>query len=104
MYTAAAVASQQLSLPLPFRYLFIVIALTTVARLWLLRPGPFRAALQRGGWLLAIAVLSSLGILAFGVAIAMGQMVIAIATAAVCAPPTWFLFIRFIRDRSQPAE
>jgi hypothetical protein len=65
-------------------------------------PGPFRAVAQRGGWRLAVAVLSSLCMLVFGISIALGQLVIGIAALIVGGLSQWFLFIRFVRDRAQP--
>jgi hypothetical protein len=88
----------------PFRYVFIAIAVIVVGRFWLWGPAPFRAAAQRGGWRLALAVLSSLSMLVFGIGIAIGQFAIAIAAMIVGAPPTWFLFIRLMRDRPQPPD
>jgi len=88
----------------PFRYVSIVVAVIIVGRFWLARPAPFRAAAQCGGWQLALAVLSSLSMLVFGIGIAMGQLAIGIAALIVGAPPTWFLFIRFTRNRPQLPE
>lgn len=96
---ATVIASQQfVGLPSPFRYIFIVWVVLIVGSYWWWRRGPFRAAAQRGGWRLAIAVLSSLCMLLFGISIAIGQLVIGIAAVIVGAPLTWFLFIRFYRD------
>jgi hypothetical protein len=75
-----------------------------IGRFWLSRMAPFRAAAARGGWRLALAVLSSLGMLVFGIAVAMGQLAIGIAALVVGAPLTWFLFIDYIRGRSEPSE
>src|SRR5260370_27908995 len=60
------------ALPDPFRYLFIAFAVAAVGWSWLSRRGLFRPAARRGGWRLAVAVLSSLGGLVFGIGIAMG--------------------------------
>jgi hypothetical protein len=96
---AAVVVSQQfVGLHGPFRYFFIAWAVLIVGLQWWLPRGPFRAAAQRGGWRLAIAVLSSLCMLIFAVGIAVGQLVIGLAALVVAAPPTWFLWIRFARD------
>jgi hypothetical protein len=102
--TAAAVVAIQrfVGLTGPFRYIFIAWMVLVVGCQWWLPRGPFRAAAQRGGWRLAIAVLSSLSMLAFGIAIAVGHLAIAIAALITCAPPTWFLYIRFFRDGPQP--
>jgi hypothetical protein len=81
-----------------------VVAVIIVGQFWLSRRAPFRVAAGRGGWRLAIAVLSSLSMLVFGIGIATGQLVIGIAALVVGAPLTWFLFIAFIRDGSQPSE
>ena len=67
------------ALPGVFRYLFIAFTAAAVGWSWLSRRGLFRPAARHGGWRLAIAVLSSLGGLIFGIGIAMGQMTIAIA-------------------------
>lgn len=101
---ATVVAGQQFSVGSPFRYLFIAVAVIIVGRFWLSRQAPFRAAAQRSGWRLAIAVLSSLSMLVFGIAIAKGQLVIGMAALIVGAPLTCFLVIGFIRDGSQPSE
>jgi hypothetical protein len=101
---ATVVAGQQFSIGSPFRYLFIVVAVIVIGQFWLSRPAPFRAAAQRGGWRLVIAVLSSLSMLVFGIGIAMGQLVIGIAALIVGAPLTWFLFVSFMRDRSQASD
>jgi hypothetical protein len=101
---AAVVESQQFSVDSPFRYVLIAVAVIIVGRFWLLRPAPFRAAAHRGGWRLAVAVLSSLSMLFFGIGIAMGQLVIGIAALRVGAPLTWFLFFRVSRDGSQLPE
>jgi len=88
----------------PFRYVFIAVTVIILGRFWLLRPAPFRVAAHHGGWQLAIAVLSSLSMLVFGIGMAIGQLVIGIAALIAGAPLTWFLFIRIIRDGSQPPE
>ena len=98
--TVAAVAASQhfVGLSGPFRYIFIAWVVLIVGLQWWLPKGPFRAAAKRGGWRLAIAMFASLCMLIFGVSIAIGQLVIAIAALIVSAPPTWFLYIRFTRD------
>lgn len=88
----------------PFRYVFIAVTVIILGRFWLSRPAPFRAAAHRGGWQLAIAVLSSLSMLIFGISLALGQLVIGIVALIAGAPLTWFLFMRMIRDGSQPPE
>jgi hypothetical protein len=88
----------------PFRYVFIAVGVVIVGRFWLVRPAPFLVAVQRSGWWLAIAVLSSLSMLVFVIGIGMGQLAIGMAALVVGAPPTWFLFIRFIRDRPRPPK
>lgn len=71
------------ALPDPVRYVFIALAAAAVGWSWLSRRGLFRPAARRGGWRLAVAVLSSLGGLIFGVGIATGQLAIAIAAWAI---------------------
>ncbi len=88
----------------PFRYVFIAIAVLIVGQFWLVRPAPFRVAAQRGARWLALALLASLSMLVFGIGLATGQLVIAIAALIVGAPVTWFLFIRVLRDRTPPPE
>jgi hypothetical protein len=83
----------------PFRYAFIAVAVFIVGWFWLSRRGPFRVAAQRGGWRLAVAVLSSLSMLVFGIGIAIGQLVIAIAAAIIGAPLTWLLLLIGLRPR-----
>lgn len=99
---ATVVASQQFSVASPFRYAFIAVSVIIVGWYWL--SPPFRAAARRGGWRLAIALLSSLSMLVFGIGIAMGQLVIVIVATTVGAPASWFLLIRFIRGKPQPSE
>ena len=88
----------------PGSYLIIVVAAIVVGTLWLRRPAPFRAAAQRGGWRLAIAVLSSLSMLVFASGLALGQFVIWIPALIVGAPLTWFLFISLARTRTEPPK
>jgi hypothetical protein len=71
------------ALPDPVRYVFIALAAVAVGWSWLSRRGLFRPAARRGGWRLAIAVLSSLDALIFGIGIAMGQLTIAIVAWAI---------------------
>lgn len=66
--------------------IFIAVTVIIVGRLWLLRPAPFRAAAHRGGWRLAIAVLSSLSMLVFGTGTAMGAQ-IGVAVRPLPGPP-----------------
>ena len=84
--------------------MFIAVAVIIVGWFWLSRAAPFRAAAQRGGWRLAVAVVSSLSMMVFGVGVAMGQLEIGIAAVIVGAPLTWFLFIGYISDGSRPSE
>lgn len=65
-----ASVGQRYGLAGPFRCVFIAVTVTIVGWYWLSRQAPFRSAAQRGGWRLAIAVLSSLGMLTFGIGIA----------------------------------
>jgi hypothetical protein len=71
------------ALPGPFRVLFIAFAVATVAWSWLSRRGLFRPIARRGGWRLALALVSSLGGLMFGIGIAMGQMTIALVAVII---------------------
>jgi hypothetical protein len=87
-----------------FSYFFIVVVAVIVGRFWLVRPAPFRAVAQRGGWWLALAVLSSLSMLVFGIGVAIWEKPIWIAALIVGAPLTWFLVFRILRDRPQPSE
>lgn len=61
------------NMPLLFRYAFIAVTVAFVVWLWRSRQGAFRAATQRGGWRIAIAVASSIGILALGIGIAIAS-------------------------------
>jgi hypothetical protein len=88
----------------PFRYVLVVIVVLVIGQFWLVRPAPFRVAAQRGAGWLALAVLASLSMLAFGIGLATGKLVIAVAALVVGAPITWFLFIRLLRDRTPPPE
>jgi hypothetical protein len=77
--TALAGAAQRFVGPsTPFRYLFVAFTVGIVGWYWLARQGPFRAAAQRGGWRLPTAVWSSLGMLLFGVGIALGHLLLGI--------------------------
>lgn len=69
--------------PGPFRYMFIAVTVAAVGWSWLSRRGLFRPAARQGGWRLAVALLSSLAALTFGIGIAMGQMTFAIAAWAI---------------------
>jgi hypothetical protein len=66
-----------------FGYLFIVFAVVIVGWHWRSPRGAFHSAGRRGGWRLAIAVVASVGMLIFGVGIAVGQLTIAIAALAI---------------------
>jgi len=85
------------ALPDPVRYVVIALAAAAVGWSWLSRRGLFRPAILRGGWRLAVAVLSSLGGLIFGVGIATGQLAIAIAAWAM-----WLLLRRQRLARLMP--
>lgn len=88
------IASYGLSaLPIPLRYLFIAFAVVAVGRSWLSRRGLFRPAARRGGWWLAIALLSSLGGMVFAISIAMGQVAIGIGAWAIGALPSLVLLM-----------
>ena len=92
--TALVSAGQRFVAPAsPFRYVFIAVTVAIVGWYWLSRQGPFRSAAQRGGWRLAIAVLSSIGMLAFGICIGIGQVVIGIAALILGGLPTMALVV-----------
>jgi hypothetical protein len=80
-------------LPSPFRYLFIAFAVVAVGQSWLSRRGIYRPAARRGGWWLAIAVLSSLGALIFGVSVALGQLTIGFAALLIGGLPSILLLM-----------
>ena len=92
---SAALASggQPTSLSGLFRYLFIPLSVVVVGWYWLSRRGPFRTAARRGGWRLAVAVLASLGMLAFGVGVAIGQQAIGLIALIVCGLPATFMIV-----------
>jgi hypothetical protein len=78
------IASSGLSaLPSPLRYVFIAFASAAVGWSWLSPRGLFRPAPGRGGWRLAIALLSSLGGLIGAVSMAMGQLTVGIVAWAL---------------------
>lgn len=60
-------------MPIFLRYAFVAVTVAFVGWLWRSRQGSFRAAAQRGGWRIAVAVVSSIGILAFGIGIAIAS-------------------------------
>jgi hypothetical protein len=91
--TALLSAGQRFGLPSPFRYVFIAVTVAIVGWYWLSSQGPFRSAAQRGGWRIAIAVLSSLGMLVFGIGIATGQWVIGLAALMVGGLPAMVLVV-----------
>jgi hypothetical protein len=62
------------ALPGSLSYLFTAFTAAAVGWSWLSRRGYYRPAVQRGGWRLATAILSSLGALIFGVSFATGQL------------------------------
>jgi hypothetical protein len=70
-----------------FGYLFIAFAVVIVGWHWRSSRGLFHSAGRRGGWRLAIAVVASVGMLVFGVGVAVGQLTIAIVAVAVIALP-----------------
>lgn len=90
---AAASASHQFGLTSLFNYAIIACTVAIVGWYWLSRQGPFRAAALRGGWRLAIAVLSSLGMLAFGIGIALDQLAIGITALIVGGLPGMVLVV-----------
>lgn len=92
------------ALPGPFRYLFIAFAAAAVGWPWLSRRGLFRPAARRGGWRLAVALLSSLGGLIFGVGIAMGQMTIAIAAWVIGGLPALILVMEHKQGGPGPEQ
>jgi hypothetical protein len=91
--TALASAGQFVGLTGAFRYLFIAVIAVSVGWWWLGRQGPFRSAAKRGGWRLALAVLSSLGMLGFGIGVAIGQLVIGIVALIVGGLLAGFLYV-----------
>jgi hypothetical protein len=66
-------------LPSPFRYLLIGFIAAGAVWSWRSRRGLFHAAAWHHGWRLAVALLSSLGLLAAGIGFAVGYMTLAIA-------------------------
>ncbi len=88
--------------PSPFRYLFIAFAVASVAWSWLSPHGMFRPEARRRGWRLAVALLSSLGALIFGVGIAMGQSTIAFTALIVGGLPSVLLLMDGKPTRSGP--
>jgi hypothetical protein len=94
-------ASQHEGLHPPFLYVFIAFTVIFVARFWLGRRAPFRAAARRGGWRLAAAVLSSLSLLVCGVGVALGQLVIAFVALIAGAPFIWLLIMYSGHSRPQ---
>jgi drug/metabolite transporter (DMT)-like permease len=99
-----ATGQQFVGLTGPFRYVFIAFMVLIIAQFWLVRPAMFRRAAQRGGWRLIVAVMSSACMLVFGLGIALGHLVIAIAALVIAAPPTWLLFISLLREGRQRPE
>jgi hypothetical protein len=79
--------------PVPFRYVFIAVIVVIVGWHWRSRRGAFHAATQRGGWRLAIAVVSSIGMVAFGVGMALGQLMIGVAGFIVGGLPAAALLL-----------
>jgi hypothetical protein len=66
-------------LPSPFRYLLIGIVAAAAVWSWRSRRGLFHLAAWHHGWRLAVALLSSLGLLVAGIGFAVGYMTIAVA-------------------------
>jgi drug/metabolite transporter (DMT)-like permease len=93
MTALASAAQRSIGLTSPFRYVFIAVTVGIVGWYWLGRQGPFRPAAQRGGWRLAVAVLSSLCMLVFGIGIAIGQLVIGIVALIVGGLPAMVLIL-----------
>ena len=81
------------ALPSPFRYVFIAFAVAAAGWPWVSRRGLFRQGARRGGWRLAVALLSSLGVLIFGIGTAMGQLGIAIAAWVIGGLPYMVLMM-----------
>jgi hypothetical protein len=79
--------------PSPFRYVFIVFAVASVAWSWLSPHGMFRPEDRHRGWRLAVALLSSLGALIFGIGAAMGQFAIALIALLVGGLPAVLLLM-----------
>ena len=96
-------AGQELVAPsIPFRYAFIAVMVVIVVWHWRSTGGAFHTATQRGGWRLVIAVVSSIGILAFGFGVAMGQLTILIMGLIVGAPlAAGLYFERVLSSRKQ---
>lgn len=89
----ASAGQRSVGLTAPFSFVFIAVTVVIVGWYWLSSRGPFRRAAQRGGWRLVVAVLSSLGMLAFGVGTAMGQVVFGIAALIAGGLPGMALLI-----------
>jgi drug/metabolite transporter (DMT)-like permease len=99
--TALVSAGQRfVGLASPFRYMFIAVIVAIVGWYWLSRQGPFRSAARRGGWRLVAAVLSSLGMLAFGIGTAIGQLVIGLVALIVGGLPAMVLVVIYLRERA----
>ena len=79
--------------PGPFRVAFIAFAVVGVGWTWLSRDGFFRPAARRGGWRLAVAVVSSLGSLTFGIGFAIGQITIALVALIFAGLPSLILMM-----------
>jgi hypothetical protein len=71
---------------------------------WLSRRGLFRPIARRGGWRLAVALVSSLGALIFGIGIAMGQMTIAIVAVMIGGSCCLILLIEDKPARHGPSD
>jgi hypothetical protein len=76
-----------------FGYLFIAFSVVIVGWHWRSPRGLFRPAGRRGGWRLALAVVASVGMLIFGVGIAVGQLTIAFAALAAVMVPSVLLMM-----------
>ncbi len=76
-----------------FGYLFIAFAVVAAGWHWRSPRGLFRPAGRRRGWRLALAVVASVGMLIFGVGVAVGQLTIAFAALAVVMVPSVLLML-----------
>jgi hypothetical protein len=87
-----------------FGYLFIAFAVVIVGWHWRSPRGLFRPAGRRGGWRLALAVVASVGMLIFGVGVAVGQLTIAFAALAVVMVPSLILMMGDKPTRPGPGD
>lgn len=70
---------ERTGLPSPFRYLLIGFVAAAAVWSWRSRRGLFHLAAWHHGWRLAVALLSSLGLLLAGIGFAVGYLRIAVA-------------------------